>query len=317
MKKILTFGRYLKKRYPQKIAKIPLSISGFTCPNIDGTKGYGGCIFCQNESFSPNLKTKESPFKLNSFSTQNPILAAQLQEVDAQFDAYAAKMSELGYAKYIAYFQSYTNTYAPLETLKALYDKAVTQKGVIGLSVGTRADSVDQARLELLASYKSKIPEVWIEFGIQSIFDSTLSLINRQESAQEMEEKIALAKQFGLKVCAHLIYGLPNETGEMMLESLKKVLSWGVDSIKIHPLYVVEKTALANELKKGNFTPISKELYLELLVKSFALIPSSVVVQRVSAGNDDPSLLAPSWCKKKNEVMGSIRRTLRDNGYIY
>ncbi|MCG3711251.1 TIGR01212 family radical SAM protein [Aliarcobacter butzleri] len=317
LKNVLTIGRYLKNKFGEKVYKIPISISGFTCPNIDGTVARGGCSFCENDSFSPNLQEKRTKFKLNPRISENPYLENQLKQLEMQFFATKKRLeNKFGVKKFIVYFQSFTNTYAPFDTLKALYEKALSFDNVIGLSIGTRTDCMTDEILDFLVE-KSKDKEIWIEYGIQSFFDETLVKINRGDTVSNMKYWIKRTKDRGLKVCGHLIYGLPNETQEMMLETFKQTLELEVDSIKFHPLYVVKNTLLTNDFKKGRFTPISEELYIDTVVKSIINLPSNISVQRVTAGIDDSSLLSPEWCKDKHQQMKNIRLALEKEGWNY
>ena len=317
LKEVLTIGRYFKKKFGQKVYKIPISISGFTCPNIDGTKAKGGCSFCENDSFSPNLQEKKTKFKLNPNIEHNPFLENQLKQLEMQFIATKKRLENKFKAKkFIVYFQSFTNTYAPLSTLKALYEKALSFDDVIGLSIGTRTDCVTDEILDFLYE-KSKQKEIWIEYGIQSFFQTTLDKINRADNIENMRYWIKRTKDKGLNVCGHLIYGLPDENQEMMLETFKQTIDLKVDSIKFHPLYVVKNTLLTNEFKKGRFTPISEELYIDTVVKSIITLPQNVSVQRVTAGIDDDTLLSPLWCKNKHQQMRNIRVKLEEKGFIY
>lgn len=317
LKNVLTIGRYLKNKFGEKVYKIPISISGFTCPNIDGTVARGGCSFCENDSFSPNLQEKRTKFKLNPRISENPYLENQLKQLEMQFFATKKRLeNKFGVKKFIVYFQSFTNTYAPFDTLKALYEKALSFDNVIGLSIGTRTDCMTDEILDFLVE-KSKDKEIWIEYGIQSFFDETLVKINRGDTVSNMKYWIKRTKDRGLKVCGHLIYGLPNETQEMMLETFKQTLELEVDSIKFHPLYVVKNTLLTNDFRKGRFTPISEELYIDTVVKSIINLPNNVSVQRVTAGIDDSSLLSPQWCKDKHQQMKNIRLALEKEGWNY
>lgn len=317
LKNVLTIGRYLKNKFGEKVYKIPISISGFTCPNIDGTVARGGCSFCENDSFSPNLQEKRTKFKLNPRISENPYLENQLKQLEMQFFATKKRLeNKFGVKKFIVYFQSFTNTYAPFDTLKALYEKALSFDNVIGLSIGTRTDCMTDEILDFLVE-KSKDKEIWIEYGIQSFFDETLVKINRGDTVSNMKYWIKRTKDRGLKVCGHLIYGLPNETQEMMLETFKQTLELEVNSIKFHPLYVVKNTLLTNDFKKGRFTPISEELYVDTVVKSIINLPSNISVQRVTAGIDDSSLLSPQWCKDKHQQMKNIRLALEKEGWNY
>ena len=319
MQQIYTYGNYLKDKFGCKVYKVGINISGFTCPNIDGTVAKGGCTFCENDSFSASTDEVQElkSFHLNLDSTENPFLEKQLKQLELQFDTISKRQAkEYGAEKFLVYFQSFTNTYAPFETLKALYEKALSFDNVVGLSIGTRSDSITDQTLEYLAEL-NKTKEIWIEFGIQSVYDETLEAINRGHNSANVKEWILKSKEVGLHVCGHLIFGLPNETQEMMLETSKQAYEWGIDSVKYHPLYVVKRTALANEFSRGEFTPISEEEYLEVLVKSIEMKPASVSVQRVTAGIDDDSLLAPLWCKNKNIQIKNINKALKPLGLKY
>ncbi len=312
---VLTFGRYLKRRYKKRVKKIPLGLSGFTCPNIDGRVAKGGCTFCENESFSPNLARTKKVF-LSPDSKENPLLDRQLQEIAHQYQATAGYYESRGYEAFLAYFQAFTNTYAPFDTLKRLYEKALIQPKCVGLSIGTRSDSVTEEILDYLVEL-SKDREIWIEYGIQSVFDTTLERINRGHDVASVERWIKKSKDKGLKVCGHLIFGLPGESQEMMLTTVQKAVEWGIDSVKIHPLYVVKNTALAADFLKGRFTPITLEEYIDTLQKAFEILPRDMIVQRVTAGIGDSTLLAPKWCANKNAQMRAIRAALAKMGLRY
>ena len=314
---IYTFGRYLRERFGRPVRKVPVGLSGFTCPNIDGTVAKGGCTFCLNESFSPNLAKNAGKIFLNLKSTENPLLQKQLAELDRQVVETSAFFRErYGVDRFLVYFQAFTNTYAPFETLKTLYEKALDYEGVVGLSIGTRSDSVTGETLEYLAEL-SKEHEIWIEYGIQSIYDETLERINRGHDALNVEKAIRQAKAMGLKVCGHLIFGLPGETKAMMLDSARAAYDWGIDSVKYHPLYVVKNTLLANEYKRGEFTPITFEEYVDVLSEALELKPDSISVQRLTAGIDDDTLLAPAWCGwSKNRMLAEMRPRLKERGFL-
>ncbi len=318
VKQLYTYGRYLKQKFHTKVSKLPIGLSGFTCPNIDGTVAKGGCTFCLNDSFSPNLAKNADKTFLNLQSKSNPILEKQLQELDTQIVETRKKMrSEWDTQKFLVYFQAFTNTYAPFDTIKTLYDKALTYDDVVGLSIGTRSDSVTDEVLEYLVEL-SREKEIWIEYGIQSIYDETLERINRGHDALNAERAIRQAKAKGLNVCGHLIFGLPGENQEMMLNSAKAAYEWGIDSVKYHPLYVVKNTLLANEYKAGKFEPISREDYIDTLVKAIALKPEHISIQRVTAGIDDDTLLAPAWCGlPKNKMLDYINKALMKEGWVY
>ncbi|WP_345979635.1 TIGR01212 family radical SAM protein [Sulfurimonas sp. HSL3-2] len=319
VKQIYTFGKYLNEKFGTKVHKTAVSISGFTCPNIDGTVAKGGCTFCENDSFSPSLDSVKplKGFHLNLTSKENPFLDKQLLQLQMQFNALSSRQKrEYGVNKYLVYFQSFTNTYAPFETLKTLYERALSFDDVIGLSIGTRSDSITDETLEYLGEL-AKTKEIWIEFGIQSVYDETLERINRGHTSANVKEWILKAKKAGLNVCGHLIFGLPGEDKAMMLETAKQAYEWGIDSVKYHPLYVVKKTALANEYARGEFTPITEEDYLDVLNEAILMKPDHVSVQRITAGVDDDSLIAPAWCRDKNEQIRNINSSLKKIGFKY
>jgi radical SAM protein (TIGR01212 family) len=326
-KNLNTIGRYWKKKYGEKVYKIPISISGFTCPNIDGTVAKGGCTFCENDSFAPNLqKEKKSDFKLHPNNKNNPLLENQLLQLEKQFNTTKEKLiKKFGAKKFIVYFQSFTNTYAPIETLKELYEKALSFDDVIGLSIGTRTDSITEEILDYLEnlSYRKidnnldKTYEIWVEYGIQTVYDSTLEHINRGHNFANIKEWILKTQNRNLLICGHMIFGLPNENKEMMLHSVKESLKLGLDSIKFHPLYVVKNTILTKDFKNGVFTPITEELYLEVLVEAIQLLPENVSISRVTAGISDDTLLSPLWCNDKHKQMFNIKKALLEKGLIY
>ncbi|WP_027326815.1 TIGR01212 family radical SAM protein [Helicobacter pametensis] len=321
MREVLTLGRYFKKRFGQRVRKIPISLQGFTCPNIDGRVARGGCIYCCNESFSPSLikiNRLDNRVKMHFDLKENPILDSQVAQLREQFFWHADfHKDKFEITKFMIYLQSYTNTYAPFETLKRLFDEALGLPNVVGISIGTRIDCVSDEVLDLLEGYVREGKEVWIEYGIQSIFPQTLELINRGHGIQGAYEQVEKTRKKGVKVCAHLIYGLPKESHEMMIASLREVVRWGIDGIKIHPLYVVSNTKLAKMYKDGEYTPISLEEYTQLVLQSFQEIPESVVIHRISSGAHDDMLIAPKWCFDKNIQMRYIREKLREIGFEY
>lgn len=311
-------GRYFRQTFGTSVYKVPVSIMGFTCPNIDGTVAKGGCIYCENESFSPNLSQGNSSPKFRlSHTSPNPFLEEQLAQLEAQVADTKSKLVHKFKAKqFLIYFQSFTNTYAPLDTLKALYERALRFEGVVGISIGTRSDAMTEEVLEYLGGLAKKW-EIWVEFGVQSCHDETLKRINRGHDFENASVWIEKCKAKGLKVCAHVIFGLPGENQAMMLESVQKTAALGINAIKIHPLYVTKRTALANEYAKGRFVPMEEALYLDTLVKTLHLLPSDVVVQRITAGVDDDTLIAPAWCGNLKQQRKHIRLALEEAGLYY
>ena len=311
MKKLYTFGKYLRQKFHTNVYKVPISIPGFTCPNIDGTSARGGCVFCENESFSPNLKQKER-ITLNLKSTTNPLLEKQLQSLEWQFKNTIPYLKRRFNAKkFIVYFQSFTNTYAPFSTLKSLYEKALSFDDVVGLSIGTRSDSITDETLNYLKELSNKT-ELWVEYGIQTSNDDTLKLINRGHDFSNVVETITKTKDLGLNVCGHLIYGLPNETRKDWEKTFNDTMKLNIDSIKFHPMYVTKNTLLAKSYEKGEFIPISEKDYIDILVWSIKNLPNNISIQRMTAGIEN--LLAPEWCKYKNTQISHITKALKENG---
>ncbi|MDR2639738.1 MAG: TIGR01212 family radical SAM protein [Helicobacteraceae bacterium] len=302
MRVLPTFGRHLRRRFGFRVCKIPLSIPAFTCPNIDGRYGRGGCSYCVNESFSPNLEKTASIVTLET----------QISALRKQYRSSAKRLRALGFKGFIAYFQSFSNTYAPVESLRALHDRALALKDCVGISVGTRADCIDDDMLNYLSDLNERT-YLWVEIGAQSSHDSTLEAINRRESFDTVAKTIAKLKARDIRVCAHTIFGLPRETDEMIMQSIDRVAALNIDAIKIHPLYIVKNAAIA----KKDLEPLTIERYLDLLINAIKRLPESVIYQRVSAGVDNDTLIAPKWCANKNRAMSLIRNRLLQEGIAY
>lgn len=292
--RVHTFGQYLLKKHGERVHKIALD-AGFTCPNRDGAKGIGGCTFCNNASFSPNGR-------------QPAPLSNQLESGRRGIDRRTRAR------KYLAYFQAYTNTYADVAQLRALYDQALAMEGMIGLSVGTRPDCVPPAVLDLLAEYHDRGMEVWLELGLQSAFDETLARVNRGHGFAEYRQTCRAARSLGLPVCAHLIIGLPGETDWHYRQSLARVLEEGVEGLKLHPLHVVRHTVLANQWRRGEYQPMSLDDYIRVAADLIELTPGQVVYHRVTGTASADILLAPGWCQHKWIVLNGIENELRRRG---
>jgi hypothetical protein len=296
--RIHTFGQYLLKRHGERVHKIALD-AGFTCPNRDGSKGIGGCTFCNNVSFSPNEHHQ---------GLEARVLKTQIDR------GKAAIRRRTRATKFLAYFQAYTNTYAQVEELKALYDEALAEEGMVGLSIGTRPDCVSDRVLDLLDAYRQKGLEVWLELGLQSAFDETLERVNRGHGFAEYRDTLLAARGRGIPVCAHLIIGLPGETEAHCHDSLDAVLALGVDGVKLHPLHVVKGTRLANEWRKGEYRPWTREDYIRVAADLVERTPREVVFHRMTGTAPKEILLAPDWCSQKWNVLNGIERELRRRG---
>jgi hypothetical protein len=286
-----TFGQYLLKRYGERVHKIALD-AAFTCPNRDGSKGIGGCTFCNNVSFSPNGR-KPKPIKEQLESGRRVI------------------SRRTGASKYLAYFQAYTNTYDEVEHLSALYDEALAEKDVIGLSIGTRPDCLPDAVLDLLAGYQERGYEIWLELGLQSAFDETLARVNRGHGFGEYADSVMRARIRGLKVCTHMIAGLPGETAKHAIETMRRVVELGTDGLKLHPLHVVKGTQLANAWRQGDYQPLTLQAYVDIAADLVELTPANVVWHRLTGTAAESILLAPLWCAKKWRVLNAIATELQ------
>lgn len=285
-----TFGKAMLARYGERVHKIAID-AGFTCPNRDGSIGRGGCTFCNNVSFSPNGRQPE-------------MIAEQIES------GRQVIRKRTGAKKYIAYFQAYTNTYADVCELTRLYDAALKEPDVIGLDVGTRPDCVPDKVIDLLVGYQEKGYEVWLELGLQSAFDETLNHVNRGHGFAEYQQAVLKARSRGLKVCTHLILGLPGETSAHHIESLQRVLELGVDGIKLHPLHVVKGTQLANEWRRGEYQPMTMDEYVADVVELINQTPEDVIFHRLTGTASADVLLAPEWCSKKWLVLNAITDSL-------
>lgn len=289
-----TLGQDLLRRYGERVHKITLH-AGFTCPNRDGSKGIGGCSFCNNASFAPMAR-------------EQPSIREQLES------GRRVIVKRTGARQYIAYFQAYTNTYADSERLAALYDQALAEPDVIGLAVGTRPDCVPPDVLDLLAGYRQRGYEVWLELGLQSAFDTTLERVNRGHGWAEYVDTVQAAHQRGLPVCTHLIVGLPGEGVGHARETLRRVLALGVKGLKLHPLHVVKGTRLANDWRRGAYRPLAMDEYIRIAAELVRMTPPGVVYHRLTATASANILLAPAWCGCKWRVLNALEAELAGQG---
>lgn len=288
---INTFGQNLQYRYGEKVHKLTLH-GGFSCPNRDGTIGRGGCTFCNVASFADE-NTQYLPIKEQ--------LAQRAEEIDRA-------------SRYLAYFQAYTSTYAEMQTLKRMYEEALSVADIAGLCVGTRPDCVPDAVLDLLTEYADSGYEVWLELGLQTANDKTLKKINRGHDFAVYARTTQKARDRGLKVCTHLIVGLPGEKHPENMQTLNQVLEIGTDGIKLHPLHIVEGSTMAKAWCAGRQREISLEDYTYTAGEMIRHTPAEVIYHRISASARRPTLLAPLWCENRWAAMTSIGRYLDEKG---
>ncbi len=288
---VYTFGQAMQARYGERVHKLALD-AGMDCPNRDGLKGRGGCTFCNNASFTPARSPRASiPEQI----------AAGRRVIDRR----------TGAKRFLAYFQAYTNTYADPQVLRRLYDEALREPDVIGLSIGTRPDCVPEPVLDLLAGYRERGYEVWLELGLQSGFDSTLARVNRGHGLREYQRAVRAAHERGLPVCTHLIIGLPGEGRAHALTTLRRVLEPGVEGLKLHPLHVVRGAQLARDWHAGQYQALSQDEYVRIAADLVERTPPEVVFHRLTGTAAAPLLLAPAWCAKRWPVLNGIEAELK------
>lgn len=285
-KRYYQFSEYLKRKFGTKVYKITLD-AGFSCPNRDGTISSGGCIFCDDggsfsRAHSSNLSVKEQVF-------------TGVETLSSRFKA----------KKFMAYFQAYSNTYKPVEELQVIYNSALCRKDVIGISIGTRPDCIDEKKLDLIASYKDEY-ETWIEYGLQSMHDRTLKLINRGHNFETFLKAYNETKKRGINVCVHVILGLPEETKEDMIQTVKTLADIGVDGVKFHCLCVFPNTKLYNMYENGEITLLEEDEYINIACDCLELLPSHTTIHRLGGNGLQAIKIAPKWLNKKFEILNRI-----------
>lgn len=289
-KRYTDYNSYLRQIFGCRVQKISID-AGLTCPNRDGRISTDGCIYC-------NARGSGTGAFAQGISIAEQVVRSQL----FMAKRYNAK-------KYIAYFQSFSNTYAPVSILKSLYDEALTIPGVVGLAIGTRPDCVDTAILDLLESYADQYL-VWIEYGLQSIHDQTLKRINRGHDFDCFQKAVALTLNRGINICTHLIFGLPGETREMMLNTAKTIASMAIDGVKLHLMYVVKGTALDTFYQQGHYQCLEQQEYVDIICDVLELLPQKMVIQRLTGDPHPEELVAPFWSLQKTQTFSMIQETL-------
>lgn len=280
---------HYKEKFGCKVYKLSLD-GGFSCPNRDGTVGYGGCIFCTGSG---------------EFAEGGPEpIAVQLERAKARV---AAKNKD---GKYIAYFQAFTNTYAPVERLRQLYLDAIAPKDIVGLSIGTRPDCLEEDVVALLAEV-NRVKPVSVELGLQTIHEETARYIRRGYGADVYFDAVKRLKEAGIEVVTHIILGLPGETTEMMLQSTRSAVEAGSDGVKFHLLHVLRGTDLAKEYEAGKFSCFTLEAYGEILKQCISVLPENVVIHRITGDGAKKDLIAPLWSADKKRVLNYLYNILR------
>ena len=285
-----TLSDYYRRRFGCKVYKLAID-GGFTCPNRDGTVGTGGCIFCAGDG--------SGAFAEKQCST----IAQQLEKAKLRVE------DKIKNGKYIAYFQSFTNTYAPVGQLEALYREAMEPDDIVGLSIGTRPDCLPPETVQLLSKLTQRKP-IFVELGLQTIHDKTAQYIRRGYDTELYFDAVRRLKDAGLEVVTHIILGLPGETEEMMLETTKAVVDAGSDGIKFHLLHVLKNTALETDYQNGCFECLSLESYAKILKRCLGILPDRMVVHRITGDGAKKDLVAPLWSADKKRVLNYLNRYL-------
>ena len=289
-KRYYTLDYYYRKMFNSKVFKVSLS-QGCSCPNIDGTKGYGGCIYCKHggSSFGGD-KDKD--------------IITQFNEVKEMM------LNKWPNAKYIAYFQTGTNTYCSLDKLKKNCKDVLKLENVVGISIATRCDAISEECLNYLEEL-SKKTFLTVELGLQTTDEKTSLLINRGHSLKEFEEMVKKLKEKNIKVVVHIINGLPYETKEMMLDTIRYLNSLNIDGIKIHMLHILKGTKLEDMYKKEHFHVLTKEEYIDIVVSQLELLKEDIVIHRITGDPDKSELIEPTWLIKKFCVLNDIDKELK------
>lgn len=289
----LSFNKYLKDKFGQKVYKISLD-GGFTCPNRDGKIDTRGCIFCS--------KGGSGDFAQNRDLSITEQIESGKKIVEKKIKS----------GKYIAYFQAFTNTYAPVEILRAKYSEAINHPDIVALSIATRPDCLGDDVIELLDEM-NKIKPVFVELGLQTIHSDSAKYIRRGYSLEVYNEAVKKLKNIGVNIVVHIILGLPNESEKDMLESVKYVCQSQIDGIKLQLLHIIAGTDLAKDYEKGLFKTLEFDEYVELIAKCVAIIPKNIVIHRLTGDGAKKDLIAPLWSADKKRVLNAINKALRES----
>ncbi len=281
----------MREKFGERVQKVTLD-AGFTCPNRDGTRGKGGCIYCNALGSGTG-----------AFRKGLSVRAQMLEGMERLERRYKAR-------KFIAYFQAFSNTYAPLEVLRKRYEEALVDERVVGLAVGTRPDCVDEDVARLLSSYRKRGLMVWLEMGLQSAHNRTLARINRGHTYEDFIQALEIAKKHDLLVCTHVIFGLPGEGPLEMLETIERLAALPIDGLKFHELYVVRGSKMEKLYREGAYHPLTQTEYVDLVCEALALLPWRVVIQRLTGDPRPDELVAPTWAREKQNTLRAIEDTL-------
>lgn len=290
-KRFHTWNYEMREQFGEKVFKVMLD-AGFTCPNRDGSIAIGGCTFCSSRG-SGDFAGRRRDDLVTQFNTIR--------------DRQHAKWPN---AKYIGYFQAYTNTYAPVDVLRDYFEVILEQPGVVGLSIATRPDCLPDDVVEYLAEL-NKRTYLWIEMGLQTIHESTSQLINRAHDTACYIEAVEKLRKHNIRICTHIIYGLPQETHSMMLETAQAVAQMDVQGIKLHLLHLMRKTPMVKQYEDGLLRFLEMDEYIKLIVDSLEMLPPEMIVHRVTGDAPRDLIIGPMWSMRKWEVLNGIDAELK------
>ncbi|WP_432357998.1 TIGR01212 family radical SAM protein [Sporosarcina sp. UB5] len=290
-KRYHTWSRHLKDEFGMKIFKVSLD-AGFDCPNRDGTVAYGGCTFC-------------------SVAGSGDFAGDRAKPIEVQFAEIRDKMHQKWKdGKYIAYFQAYTNTHAPLPVLKEKFEAALALPGVVGLSIGTRPDCLPDDVVDYLAELHERT-YLWVELGLQTVHEQTAKLVNRAHDFKTYVEGVEKLRKHGIRVCTHIINGMPLENLEMMMETAREVAKLDVQGIKIHLLHLLKGTPMVRQYEKGMLEFLEMDEYINLVVDQLEILPPEMIVHRITGDGPLDLMIGPMWSASKWDVLNGIDNELK------
>jgi len=286
------YSSFIKLHFGERVQKISLDI-GFSCPNRDGSKGFGGCTYCNNDTFNPDYCEPEKSIQ---------------QQLEQGIEFFARKGKN---NKYLAYFQAYTNTYSDFESLKKMYDEALSVPKVVGLVIGTRPDCISDEVIDYL-SFLSKKYFISLEFGVESTNEKTLLAVNRCHTFEDTKNTFEKCKNKGFHLGAHIILGLPGETKEELLNHASEISKLPIDTLKIHQLQIVKNSIMAVQFKRNpeNFNLFTVEKYIEFIAEFITLVRPSIIIERFISETPSDLLIAPKWGLKNFEMVAKIDKYL-------
>jgi hypothetical protein len=290
-----SYNHYLRRRFGGRVQKVSID-ARFTCPNVDGTVATGGCTFCDNRSFSPSRRVLRRDIR-DQIDHGIRLLRRRYSKVD----------------RFIAYFQPATNTYAPVARLREVYEQALSHEAIVGMAIGTRPDCVPDDVLDLLSEFAART-HLSVEYGLQTIHDRSLDWMNRGHHHQATVDAMQRSRGRGFEICAHVMLGLPGETHEDMLATAREIVRLGFDAVKIHNLYAVRNTPLADQVASGEVQLIGRDAYIATVVDFLELLPPTMLVERISGDAPPDYFVGPAWCLDKPSVKRALEAEFARRG---